>query len=188
MHKRRETVCEILTFSWLRTLPIITYVAIRDSTLGDDSQFGLPLAPLLVLHFALSGTGLIYLLLIPSGSCLRSCGSHSDKMWDLTPVPCYIRMVRYLFWILVFTVKFMLGLIIFRAMYDATVALQIALPGRESVSELSEIYYSTEWGSDFLLWFVLWFTTLVLFISDTQLWFTLMRRGRTPVMRQMMAL
>ena len=70
----------------------------------------------------------------------------------------------------------MLGLIIFRAMHEATVALQIALPGRESVSEISEIYYSTEWGSDFLLWFVLWFTTLVLFVSDTQLWFTLMCR------------
>lgn len=160
------------TVWWM--MPVFTYVAIRDATLDEDSQFGLPLTPLLVLHFALSGTGLTYLLLIPSGSCLRSCGSNTDKMWELTPVPCYMRMVRYLFWILVFTVKFMLGLIIFRAMYDATVALQIALPGRESVSELSKIYYSTEWGSDFLLWFVLWFTTLVLFISDTQLWFTLM--------------
>lgn len=159
------------TVWWM--MPMFTYVAIRDATLDEDSQFGLPLTPLLVLHFALSGTGLTYLLLIPSGCCLRSCGSNTDKMWELTPVPCYMRMVRYLFWILVFTVKFMLGLIIFRAMYDATVALQIALPGRESVSELSKIYYSTEWGSDFLLWFVLWFTTLVLFISDTQLWFTL---------------
>lgn len=54
---------------------------------------------------------------------------------------------------MLFSVKFILGLIIFRAMYEATVELQIALPGRESVSELSRIYYSTEWGSDFLLWF-----------------------------------
>ncbi|CAK9105380.1 unnamed protein product, partial [Durusdinium trenchii] len=155
-------------------LPVLTYAGIRDSALGEDSQFGLPLAPLLVLHFALSGTGLAYLLFVPSGSCIRSCGSNSDHMWEMSPVPLTARLVRYLFWIVLFSVKFILGLIIFRAMYEATVELQIALPGRESVSELSRIYYSTEWGSDFLLWFVLWFTTLVLFISDTQLWFTLL--------------
>ncbi|CAK9110029.1 1 [Durusdinium trenchii] len=155
-------------------LPVLTYAGIRDSALGEDSQFGLPLAPLLVLHFALSGTGLAYLLFVPSGSCIRSCGSNSDHMWEMSPVPLTARLVRYLFWFVLFSVKFILGLIIFRAMYEATVELQIALPGRESVSELSRIYYSTEWGSDFLLWFVLWFTTLVLFISDTQLWFTLL--------------
>lgn len=155
-------------------LPILTYAGIRDSTLGADSMLGLPLAPLLVFHFVLSGIGLGYLLFVPSGSCIRSCGSNSDMMWEMSPAPLLSRLVRYSFWITLFAIKFILALIIFRAMFEATVELQIALPGRESVSELSQIYYSTEWGSDFLLWFVLWSTTFVLFISDTQLWFTLL--------------
>eukprot|EP00438_Fugacium_kawagutii_P005124 Skav215187 [mRNA] locus=scaffold3330:62429:82690:- [translate_table: standard] len=159
-------------------LPVLTYIGIRDSTLGEDSQLGLPLVPLLVFHFVLSGIGLGYLLFVPSGSCIRSCGSNSDKMWEMSPVPFLSRLVRYIFWITLFAIKFLLATIIFRAMFEATVELQIALPGRESVSELSKIYYSTEWGSDFLLWFapwkVLWSTTFVLFISDTQLWFTLL--------------
>ncbi|CAJ1416044.1 unnamed protein product [Effrenium voratum] len=159
------------TLWWM--LPVLTYAGIRDACL-EDSQFGLPLTPLLVFHFALSGTGLFYLLFVPSGSCIRSCGSNSDKMWEMSQVPLMNRLVRYGFWFVLIAVKFMLGLIIFGTMFEATQSLQIALPGRESVSEISEIYYSTEWGSDFLLWFVLWFTTLVLFISDTQLWFTVL--------------
>lgn len=134
-------------------LPVLTYIGIRDSTLGEDSQLGLPLVPLLVFHFVLSGIGLGYLLFVPSGSCIRSCGSNSDKMWEMSPVPLLSRLVRYIFWITLFAIKFLLATIIFRAMFEATVELQIALPGRESVSELSKIYYSTEWGSDFLLWF-----------------------------------
>ena len=137
----------------VRMLPILTYAGIRDSTLGADSLLGLPLAPLLVFHFVLSGIGLGYLLFVPSGSCIRSCGSNSDMMWEMSPAPLLSRVVRYSFWITLFAIKFILALIIFRAMFEATVELQIALPGRESVSELSQIYYSTEWGSDFLLWF-----------------------------------
>lgn len=137
----------------VRMLPILTYAGIRDSTLGADSMLGLPLAPLLVFHFVLSGIGLGYLLFVPSGSCIRSCGSNSDMMWEMSPAPLLSRLVRYSFWITLFAIKFILALIIFRAMFEATVELQIALPGRESVSELSQIYYSTEWGSDFLLWF-----------------------------------
>ena len=103
----------------VRMLPILTYAGIRDSTLGADSMLGLPLAPLLVFHFVLSGIGLGYLLFVPSGSCIRSCGSNSDMMWEMSPAPLLSRLVRYSFWITLFAIKFILALIIFRAMFEA---------------------------------------------------------------------
>eukprot|EP00931_Biecheleriopsis_adriatica_P039465 TRINITY_DN22569_c0_g2_i1.p1 TRINITY_DN22569_c0_g2~~TRINITY_DN22569_c0_g2_i1.p1 ORF type:complete len:2009 (+),score=358.66 TRINITY_DN22569_c0_g2_i1:92-6118(+) len=159
------------TLFWM--LPLVTYAAIRDSALEEGAFLQLPLTPLLVLHFTLCFAGLFILLLVPSGSCGNLFSGSKDNFWTLTAVPCHMRLVRYFFWLVVFTLKFLLGLIIFKSLHTATVDLNMALPGRQSLSELSEIYYSTEWGSDILLWFVLWFTTFVLFVSDTQLWFTL---------------
>ncbi|CAE8697970.1 unnamed protein product [Polarella glacialis] len=155
------------------SLPLVSYAAVRDAEAGSGSQLKLPLVFCVVVHYALSAIGVFILLFLPSDASWN-LWSRPFNLWALTRVPLQSRVIRYLFWCAVFALKFWLGLIIFKAMFSAQEALQISLPGRESAEELSQVYFSTTWVADVLVWFVMWFTTWVLFIADTQLWFTLL--------------
>eukprot|EP00933_Yihiella_yeosuensis_P040353 TRINITY_DN34639_c0_g1_i1.p1 TRINITY_DN34639_c0_g1~~TRINITY_DN34639_c0_g1_i1.p1 ORF type:complete len:1965 (+),score=368.55 TRINITY_DN34639_c0_g1_i1:571-5895(+) len=155
------------------SLPVVSYLAVRDAVQSGDSSFlKLPKDLCLIVHYSLCGVGLFLLLFLPSdGTC--NLLSRNYNLWKLTPISLHARLVRYGFWTIVFSLKFMLGLIIFNAIYKATEDLHMSLPGHESAEEISSIYYSVRWGADVLIWFVLWFTTFFLFVSDTQLWFTI---------------
>ena len=66
-----------------------------DFHLSEWSAFLYFKVPCARFHFALSGTGLFYLLFVPSGSCIRSCGSNSDKMPSSNLILCVLWEVAF---------------------------------------------------------------------------------------------
>jgi len=119
-----------------------------------------------VLHYLLSAYGLLSLLLVPSTSYSRF------PFESPVAVSWCSRALRYGFWGVVLAVKFLLGLIIIRAISDAMRDLQISRPGHQSVEEVEQVYFSAVWGNDVMIWIVLWCATFFLYLADTQLWFT----------------
>jgi len=144
--------------------PLATYAALRVSVeLGWQEELRSLLLP---VHFGLTACGLTIQLLVPGGS------SH-DRLWPTTGVAWRVRFVRYMFWLVVLGVKLLLSTYIFKAVYDAMLELGIAMPGHQSHLEVLQLLHSPTWGANILMWVLLWCTTFFLFLSDTQLWFTI---------------
>jgi hypothetical protein len=149
----------------LYSVPLATYTAARLT--GTDGRFEdyydeLHI-PALIAHCVASVLGFFILLFIPSTRYAN---------WSMTAVPKSQRAVRYIFWLIVLVLKMIMGLIIFQAVFDAVGDLHIVMPGRQSYKEVAQVYVTTGWISSLLRWTVLWCTTWLLFVSDTQLWFT----------------
>jgi len=166
--RRRGVLCVgrlVVRFA-LYAAPAATYVAIRatDSDGFVEEGYGEYHNLALAVHYCVSMLGLWLLLFLPSGRYAN---------WKLTTQSLSGRAVRYTFWFLVLAVKMGMGLIIFRTIFEAIEDLGIVMPGRESYRDISKVYLTTGWVSSVLRWIVLWATTLLLFVSDTQLWFTL---------------
>jgi len=170
-------------------VPLATYGLVRLQGSGAVPFLDeVPRRALFAAHLAASGLGLFLLVFLPLGvRCDRPralswllrplCRMFSPPddlvAFPLTPVPLTMRAVRYCFWAAVLAIKFVLWLEVLRSVFDATVGLEIALPGRHSLDFFSKVYLSTNWLASILLWLVLWCTAFLLFVSDTQLWFTL---------------
>lgn len=159
-----------LTKATFWCLPIVTFVVIRwANSKGwregtQNQQTGLAL--LLAAHFTVSVLGLIILLFVPK------CGARY-RLFSTTHVPTRHRFVRYAFWVVVLGVKFLLGTYLFRAVYEAMLALHVPMLGLLSPPEVAAAIYSPNFGAGVLLWFLLWAATFFLFLSDTQMWFTI---------------
>jgi len=157
------------------TLPAVSYAAVRVAFSTDIladvleaywPEILAPVAPrwvVLGVHFTLSGLGLFILVFVPDTKY---------NLWAPTKVPFHSRVMRYCFWFTILAVKFLLGLIIFNAINNAVMGLNLVRPGSEPIDQIASFYYSTTWLSHILLWFLMWTTTFLLFVSDTQLWFT----------------
>jgi len=148
-------------------LPIVTYAILRWLDDGD-TNLSTPVLALLVVHFTISFFSLIHLLFVPAGEY---------NWWTLSDVPLHARAVRYFFWLCVFAVKFVVALIILDAVDGTIEGLNIARIGHQTHAQILEVYLSTNWWANILLWFALWATTFTLFSSDTQLWFTIACTG-----------
>jgi len=150
------------------SLPLVTYALVRCEEEGWASFLPQGLRTSIshvarVVHFSVSFLGLS-LLLRPDGSY---------NTWNLTSVSLGRRVVRYTFWFCVLATKFLLGVVLFGAVHQALVELDLAMPTRQSPAELGEVYLSTGWGENVLLWLVVWSGAFLLFLADTQLWFTI---------------
>jgi len=164
-----RTVFEKLTFPFRRPadavmlLPICTYALVR---VMDNNDLSLSAAScgVLVVHFVVSVFCLIHLLFVPASDYMQ---------WQLTHVRRRERFLRYLFWGGLLAIKFSLGLLILGAVDEAIKGLQLARPGVHSASTISAVYFTAHWFLAVLLWGVMWGVTFLLFLADTQLWFTL---------------
>eukprot|EP00435_Cladocopium_sp_Y103_P007633 s1466_g2.t1 len=60
-----------------------------------------------------------------------------DRLFPLTPAPTFLLIVRYIFWFMVFAVKWLVGFAIFNSVYKLMHQdLQIIMVGQQSVTEM----------------------------------------------------
>jgi len=154
-------------YSVLWSLPIFTYAGVRYAEANEGwTIMGLAcLEVLLVVHLVASVLGLSLQLLVPSRT--------PDRLWSITPVPLHLRLVRYIFWFVILSVKFLISLTIIGSMYETMESLGIVMLGKMIPRDIRTLYYSATWGAQVLEWMWLWSMTFFLYLADTQLWFVL---------------
>eukprot|EP00930_Biecheleria_cincta_P034274 TRINITY_DN23700_c0_g1_i1.p1 TRINITY_DN23700_c0_g1~~TRINITY_DN23700_c0_g1_i1.p1 ORF type:complete len:1961 (-),score=292.91 TRINITY_DN23700_c0_g1_i1:88-5970(-) len=158
-----KTACRIILWlSPLATYAYIRYLELKGVELSQNND--VKIGGAVAVHFALTALGFITHLGFPDRDY--------DAVFPLTRSPLHLLAVRYLFWFLVFSVKFLLALTVFNSIYKLFTNLNIVMLGHESVTEIKSAWSSTGWGKDVLEWMCLWGTTFYLFCVDTQLWFT----------------
>eukprot|EP00927_Polykrikos_kofoidii_P034211 TRINITY_DN29045_c0_g2_i2.p1 TRINITY_DN29045_c0_g2~~TRINITY_DN29045_c0_g2_i2.p1 ORF type:complete len:1616 (-),score=185.82 TRINITY_DN29045_c0_g2_i2:54-4793(-) len=157
---RTKNRCRIIVSLLFWLVPVGTYVALRLAEARPVEQRRI----YLFAHCGVCALGTFFLLFLPDTLS-------SLKLWELTRVTWYTKCLRYLFWALVFGVKFFFGLSVSREVLSASQDLLLVLPGHETLEELHQVVLSTVWTSNVLEWLLLWITTFLLFVADTQLWF-----------------
>lgn len=154
--------------SLLWASPLFTYAVLRYIELKGVKKSqtpGMELGLVLAAHTLLSVLGFIAHLFFSDRTY--------DRLFPLTPAPTCLLLVRYIFWFMVFAVKWLVGFAIFNSVYKLMHQdLQIIMLGQQSVTEMQYSWTSTDWGQDVLEWALLWFTTFFLFCADTGMWFT----------------
>ncbi|CAK9114863.1 1 [Durusdinium trenchii] len=85
---------------------------------------------------------------------------------------CRLQVVRYFFWFVVLAAKFLIAVVLFRAVFELILDLQLEPLGRATSRDVLIAWYSTVWTRDLLIWIWLWFSSFFIFCADTQLWFT----------------
>eukprot|EP00434_Breviolum_minutum_P041306 symbB.v1.2.036746.t1/scaffold5257.1/size29319/3 len=81
------------------------------------------------------------------------------------------KSLRWMFWILVMTLKVWASFHGVVAIEKAMSDLKISRPGRETLAELPKISFGPNWDKDMIQWLAIWGTGFVCFIADTQFWF-----------------
>jgi len=141
-------------------LPVVTYVALRYVTFNELSgYYNLAVA----VHYFISMVGMVSLL----GFSAR----HLDKLWPATPTALRIHVVRYFFWIIIFGLKYLLGLIIVQAVYQAERKLNLVVLDREDFRDVLTAWSAGSWASGVIQTSLLWMSTFFFFCADTQMWF-----------------
>lgn len=154
--------CRGFIGAFLSVLPALTYVALRYAT--EQEAGNSVVAFCLAVHYLVALIGLVVHLFVPSSR---------DRLWDLTLVPLRRRAARYLFWLGIFSGKFAVGLLSLRAVQAAIIDLDMTLPGYESPADFTSFFYGAETSVNSMLWLFVWFTSFLLYVVDTQLWFCL---------------
>jgi len=95
----------------------------------------------------------------PSGSLT------SNSIWSL--------LVRWIFWIVVLGIKGYIGMLGLKSLDQALQQLNITRFGTQSLQDLQYYLFSPTWDKDMVVWAVMYSTGLLLYISDTQFWFSL---------------
>ncbi|CAE8613004.1 unnamed protein product [Polarella glacialis] len=150
----------------LATYAVVRYLEARRIPSAAGITFGdIVLGCALAAHFLVSTLGLV--------SHLGFSDRPQDALFPITEVPLYLRAIRYFFWFMVLSVKFLLCLSLTDAVYKQCQDLSIVMVGHEAMTEIQMSWYSTSWGTDVMVWMMVWFTTFFLFCADTQMWFTL---------------
>lgn len=94
-------------------------------------------------------------------------------------------MARLVFWFVVLGAKFLVAVVLFRAVFELRfgftshsfqpariIDLHLEPLGQATSQDIQIAWYSTVWSRDLLIWLWLWFSALFIFFADTQLWFT----------------
>ncbi|CAJ1393426.1 unnamed protein product [Effrenium voratum] len=164
----RASICGIGCFcanfwrSLLWFAPVGTYGALRYANLAWTPEI---LQYLLIAHLVVSLLALASLLFFPDRGF--------DAPYKEKPrAPFHLRLVRYFFWLMVLAGKFLVAVVLFRAIFDLILDLQLEPLGRATSEDILIAWYSTIWARDLLIWLWLWFSSLFIFCADTQLWFT----------------
>lgn len=145
-------------------LPLATYAYVRYLEYGISRHHGCPgMNVALTCHFVVSISALLSQLLAP--------GRESDRLWELTAVRWHHRCLRYLFWVVVLGLKFILALTVLRAVTEETVTLDLVRLGREPITDIVLAWHGTSWSSDVLEWSLLWLMSFFLFVTDTGVWY-----------------
>lgn len=160
------------TVMWL--LPVVTYVLVRifesntnDTLAGmgmDELEGYVTPTTLLILHFFVSACEAWYLLCMPTRA--------QDSLWPYSSAPKRHRLARWIFWIAVLAAKVSFAIHIVGVLNQATESLMLTHFTRESLDTIMELAFTVEWQRDVLIYFAIWGTAILLFVSDTQLWFT----------------
>jgi len=119
----------------------------------------------LLIHYILSAAAIAYLLFVPN--------RNSEQLFEMTPVPLRLRIVRNMFWFIVCVLKLGCGMMVFGQVMDVLKGLDISLLGQETLKSVQMSYTTTAWCAHTMVHFMVWSMTFLLFVSDTQLWFTL---------------
>jgi hypothetical protein len=146
-------------------LPLGTYAALRflARTRAETQQTTL-LAIFLYVNTFASICGLCVWLLWPSTNAM---------LWNLTKVSVWQRLLRYSFWLALLSGKFALGFIAVGAMHDAIADLHVTLPGLTSPTDFTQLYSGVDGTVHMTMWLLLWCTSFVLYVVDTQLWYVI---------------
>jgi hypothetical protein len=147
----------IRRLSWIA--PLITYIA---TCIAPNLLIGrtrtLFLAVVWPMHYSLSILGLVTLLLVPNPE---------GNLWQPTQVSLRDRFVRYVFWLSVLTVKFMLGLIGITAIYSIIRQLKLTAVGAETPHDFYNTVRSiAKSPGNLLLWVMMWGTCFLFYITD----------------------
>eukprot|EP00913_Durusdinium_trenchii_P003777 g3498.t1 len=156
-------MCAHLSRGLLWLSPLVTYLAVRFSQGIDiDQQI---IRYLLIAHGLVSVWALISLLFFANRT--------SDVPYQVRPRRlCRLQVVRYFFWFVVLAAKFLIAVVLFRAVFELILDLQLEPLGRATSRDVLIAWYSTVWTRDLLIWIWLWFSSFFIFCADTQLWFT----------------
>lgn len=158
-------VCANLGRSLLWTAPIVSYVLMRISHKVFPETPGI-LRYLLIVHCVVSVLSLSSLLFFADR---RSDVAYKDQK---PRSPIHLWLLRYFFWFVVLSAKFLIAVVLFTAVFDLILDLQLEPLGRATSQDVEIAWYSTVWSRDLLIWTWLWFSSLFIFCADTQLWFT----------------
>lgn len=155
-------------------LPAMTYVLVRLLETDTDqklARWGVPqlqgivtLKSALVLHFAVSGAGAFYLLCFP--------GRSQDSLWPRSSAQLSKHLARWLFWLVVLAAKVIWAFHVIDVLSEATESLMLCHFTRESADSFLQLAFTVEWDRDLLMYFAVWACAFLLFVTDTQLWFT----------------
>eukprot|EP00434_Breviolum_minutum_P031555 symbB.v1.2.027900.t1/scaffold2896.1/size67727/2 len=145
--------------------PIATYSVMRTSQ-KVFPKWPEALRYLLILHAVVSVAALLNLLFFANRS---SDVAYQEKR---PRSPCHLMLLRYFFWFVVLSAKFLIAVVLFKAMFDLIADLHLEPLGRATSQDILIAWYSTVWTRDLLIWTWLWFSSLFIFCADTQLWFT----------------
>jgi len=167
---RMLVVLKGMAWTLLCLLPVVTYVAVRFVEVNGDEAFQrilpwLDAKVIIGVHYFVCLCGALTILCIP-GSC-------TSEAWKLTPVSCPSTIMRWSFWILVLGVKVWAGLQTVGALSRAIEELKICRLGREDVRDFEHYAFAPTWDRDVIEWLILVCIGFVLYVADTQFWFTL---------------
>jgi hypothetical protein len=143
--------------------PLVTYVALY---VLHDLHFDQPflLSMLWTVHYSVTILGLSLLLLVPSSD---------ENLWTMSGVTFRSQLVRYSFWVCVLSLKFMLGFIGLTAMLNAIKDLGLTARWNETPADFVRTLQGKHSLNNFFLWFLLWATSFLFYITDTQLCFVI---------------
>jgi len=155
---------ESVFWAVLWAAPLVTYAAVRvyDWVETNEQQEAMRTMAL-AAHFSVSALGLFFLLFAPA--------KKADKLFKTTHVPFATRFVRYFFWFVILAIKFLLGIVIFSAVYSASEQLQFINLGHETSKDVAGLWRSSHWGANFYEWALLWAMAFYMFCADTAMWF-----------------
>eukprot|EP00929_Paragymnodinium_shiwhaense_P124245 TRINITY_DN9934_c0_g1_i4.p1 TRINITY_DN9934_c0_g1~~TRINITY_DN9934_c0_g1_i4.p1 ORF type:complete len:1562 (+),score=318.73 TRINITY_DN9934_c0_g1_i4:644-4687(+) len=143
---------------WL--IPIGTYYLVRLADQQESKNLNIYIGEHLLVCFL----GLLYLLYCAELEV-------GMRLWPLTAVPLRKKVLRYFFWGTVLLIKFLFGLLVCRQIMKAVQLLRLVSPHASQLKDLAIFWTNLRANADILVWLLLWISTFLLFVSDTQLWF-----------------
>mmetsp|Transcript_74945 Transcript_74945/g.189461 ORF Transcript_74945/g.189461 Transcript_74945/m.189461 type:complete len:1880 (+) Transcript_74945:44-5683(+) len=168
---RASAVCKGMPLCILMSVPVASYILVRYVEVKGDSMLqrvhtGLTLQAVAKVHLLVSACGALVIL----------CGDSAAKtprQQQLTPTSCRPKVLRWLFWLIILLVKAWTSWGGVHSLDKAMDELMICRLGKENIKELPSYAFSPKWDKDMVKWLLFVSTGFMLYIIDTQFWFSL---------------
>eukprot|EP00929_Paragymnodinium_shiwhaense_P124247 TRINITY_DN9934_c0_g2_i1.p1 TRINITY_DN9934_c0_g2~~TRINITY_DN9934_c0_g2_i1.p1 ORF type:complete len:1922 (+),score=375.34 TRINITY_DN9934_c0_g2_i1:48-5813(+) len=149
---------------WL--LGFVFLYGLRRSQCSGEPYMGVPENVWEAINIVWLVAGSAYLLWFPSLG-------QGIALFDLTKPRTHTKLSRYGFWMSVLAVKFIFGVLVVKEIAYTIRMLNLVTPSDTDLAQLGKDFWSPGDIAHILMYCLLWFSTFLLFVTDTQLWFVI---------------